>query len=165
MGRKPTNHHDPTLTRVDFPPFLSILLLLLQLRTRCVYDCSHPNRTEVKNVHPSPLSPLSICYPTPSAHPEVVEDPASLASLPDPHVAELEEEQQQYHHHPDPEEDYHVEDPVDEELFQESLNDAGLPTRLLDFSTFRITGLRRSLEEGISGKYVTPERVSCCSSR
>jgi hypothetical protein len=101
-------------------------------------------------VHPSPLSPLSICYPTPSVDPDVVEDPATLASLPDPHVAELEEEQQQHHQH-DPEEDYHQEEPVDEELFQESL---------LDFSTFRVTGLRRSLEEGISGKYVTPERVS-----
>jgi hypothetical protein len=100
-------------------------------------------------VHPSPLSPLSICYPTPSVDPDVVEDPATLASLPDPHVAELEEEQQQHHQH-DPEEDYHQEEPVDEELFQESLNEAGLPTRLLG----------RSLEEGISGKYVTPERVS-----
>jgi hypothetical protein len=102
---------------------------------------------------------ISICYPTPSVDPDVVEDPATLASLPDPHVAELEEEQQQHHQH-DPEEDYHQEEPVDEELFQESLNEAGLPTRLLDFSTFRVTGLRRSLEEGISGKYVTPERVS-----
>jgi hypothetical protein len=40
-----------------------------------------------------------------------------------------------------------------------SLNEAGLPTRLLSFDKFRTTGLQRSLEEGLTGRFVTADRL------
>ncbi|CED82965.1 Leucine-rich repeat [Phaffia rhodozyma] len=103
--------------------------------------------------HPTPLVPVSICYPT-SPVPSISSDenpwgrPEHLDLAVDDPLAEG--------HHPWEAEE---EEPHTEAEFQHVLNEAGLPVRLISFASFRTTGLRRSLEDGITGKYVTPDRL------
>lgn len=91
--------------------------------TRLVVPSPSLTIAEVANAHPSPLSPLSICYPT--SAPASPVDEGAVSYFPSP----LSEEDQAYT------ED--EEEPFDPAEFYADLNEHGLPVRLLSFCPFR----------------------------
>jgi hypothetical protein len=93
---------------------------------------------------PTTYEPLHVCYPS---SPGVVNASESAFEWPAPPSTVYAPTEYDDEEHPDMAQ------------FLYSLNEAGLPTRLLSFDKFRTTGLQRSLDEGLTGRFVTADRL------
>lgn len=93
---------------------------------------------------PTTYEPLHVCYPSSPMLQNASDSAFDWPAPPSTVYAPTE---------PDPDEH------PDMAQFLHSLNEAGLPTRLLSFDKFRTTGLQRSLDEGLTGRFVTADRL------